>query len=274
MGRKEVYSLGLILIITGVLAAILGVFVYFKSKRVSELTLIYSNKVIETTPNEGVEMLYLDRPISHFVRYEVTMFNSGNRDITPADFAPEPELAFHFKDLQVVSETAGFASEGTVPHYQIESPEVVVYFETLKPNQHMTVEVLTGSHDSNTSAPICNSIVLGGGRVKLHHQVFDEADAYVRYRHLTKHTALMMCSFAAGVTGLVAGLYSKFQANVEGKAIGIEELFIRLFSVDSLPWLAVSMVSIIALLFSLECLKVIAPKFRRYKFEQLIQNRD
>lgn len=266
--------MGLMLIITVLLAAVLGAAVYYRRKRLNELTLIYSNKLIETSPQDGVEMLYLGKPMSHFVRYQITLFNSGNRDITPSHFAPEPELAFHFNNLQVVSEKAGFASEGTVPHYQIESPEVVVYFEKLKPNQHMTVEVLTGSHSSVLTPPVCNSVVRGGNKVKLHHQVFDEDDAHARYRHLTKHTALMMLSFALGATGLVAGLYSKFQAYVVGKQLSFEQLFIHFFSVDSLPWLAVSIASVIALLYSLECFKVVTPKFRRYKFEQLIQNRE
>ena len=264
----------LILIIIGVLVALLGASVYYKGKRANELTLIYSNRLIKSTPNEGVEMLYLGKPISHFVRYEITLFNSGHHDITPADFFPEPELAFHFNDLQVISQKAGFGSEGTVPHYQIESPEVVVYFERLKPNQHMTVEVLTGSHHDQLTPPVCDSVLRGGGQVKLHHQLFDQADAHKRYRHLTKHTALMMLSFVVGITGLFAGLYSKFQAYFVGKQISTEQQFIHLFSVESLPWLAVSIVSIIALLYSYECLKVIAPKFRYYKFEHLIQNRD
>ncbi|PWQ94239.1 hypothetical protein [Leucothrix arctica] len=264
----------LIIIIIGVLVAVFGASVYYKGKRTNELTLIYSNKLIESTANECVEMLYLGKPTSHFVRYEITLFNSGNRDITPSDFFPEPELAFHFNDLQVISEKAGFANEGTVPHYQIESPEVVVYFERLKPNQHMTVEVLTGSHHDQLTPPVCDSVLRGGHPVKLHHQLFDQADAHKRYRHLTKHTALMMLSFAIGTTGLFTGLYSKFQTYFVGKQISAEQQFIHFFSVDSLPWLAVSIVSIIALLYSYECLKVISPKFRRYKFEHLIQNRD
>lgn len=272
--QKRLYHLEFILIIIGLLAAVCGAAVYYKSKRLKELTLIYSHKLIEANPNEGVEMLYLGKPVSHFVRYEITVFNSGNRDIKQSDFSPEPELAFHFSDLQVISETAGFSSEGTVPHYQIESPEVVVYFERLKPNQHMTVEVVTGSHHSKITPPICNSSIVNGERVKLHHQVFDDTDSHIRYRHLTKHTALMMFSFALGVTGLLTGLYSKYQAYVVGKQLGFEQLFVHFFSVSSLPWLAVSIVSVIAIVFSFECMKVMKPKFTRYKFEQLIQNRD
>ena len=266
--------LELVLIIIGVLAAVYGASVYFKGKQKHELTLIYSNKLIKMNPNEGVEMLYLGKPISHFVRYEITLFNSGHREITPASFSPEPELAFHFQNMQVISQKAGFASEGTVPHYQIESPEVVVYFEHLKPNQHMTVEVLTGSHEGQFTPPICHTRLSDGGQVKLHQQVFDDTDNHARYRQLTKHTAVMMLSFAFGVTGLLAGLHSKFQAYFSGKQLAFEQQFVNVFSVNSLPWLAVSIVSIIALLFSVECLKVIAPKFRRYKFEQLIQNKE
>jgi len=267
--------LELTLIIAGVLIAIIGGTIYVKSGLMrKELTLIYSSKLIETKPNEGVEMLYLDKPISHFIRYEITLFNSGNRDIKPADFAPEPELAFHFNDAQVVSEKAGYASEGAVPHYQIESPEVVAYFEKLKPNQYMTVEIFTGSHSSKLTPPVCNAVVRHGSRVRLHEQVFDDSDNHARYRHLTKHTALMMLSFALGVSGLAAGLYSKYQTYFAGKELGFEQQFIQFLSIDSWMWIGISGVSIIALLFSIECLKVIAPKFRRYKFEHLIQNRE
>ena len=270
----EVYRLELIFIIIGLILVILGVSVYLKRGRKSELTLIYSNKLIETAPNEGVEMLYLGKPISHFIRYEITVFNSGHREIKPADFSPEPELAFHFNDLQVVSQKAGFASDGVVPYYQIESPEVVVYFESLKANQYMTVEVLTGSHHNNFTPPVCDSVLQDGGLIKLHQQDFDDNNAHIRYKHLRQHIGVMALSFTLGVAGLVAGLYSKYQAYIVEKQLGFGELFIRFFSIDSLTWLVISVLSITALLFSWECLKVIAPKFRRYKFEQLVQNRE
>ncbi|RVU83312.1 hypothetical protein EOL70_16410 [Leucothrix sargassi] len=263
--------MALFLIIITVLVVIAAVLAYINGKRRNELTLIYSNKLIETKPQKGVETLYLGKPISHFVRYEITIFNSGNRDIKPADFLPEPELAFHFNDLQVVSQVAGFSSEGVVPHYQIESPEVVVYFERLKPNEHMSVEVLTGSHSGKLSAPVFDSS-LKGGEVKLHHQVFDAADSHARYRQLTQHIAVMMGAFALGFTGLVAGLYSKFKSDVS--SVDIMQQVVQFFSVDSVWWIILPLLSLTALLFSFECLKVIAPKFRRYKFEQLVQNKD
>ena len=73
------------------------------------MTVIYSNRLLEAKHGQGVEMLYLGEPVSDLIRYDITVFNSGSKDIHSSDF--NAGLTVGFKNLGVVSQTAEFNTQ-------------------------------------------------------------------------------------------------------------------------------------------------------------------
>ena len=244
----------LISLAIGIAGFLFGLFMYFKSRSPQEITIIYANRLLESKSGQGVEMLYLGEPVSQLVRYDITVFNSGRKEVRTGDFKSDLQLGF--ENLGVVSQTAEFDSPSVKSHYETRSEEIEIGFEYMKPNDHMTFEVLTGGLSGALTAPVCYSRLRSGGIVKVHNQVFDEA------------------SLCVGIVLFSIVFYSKYQAYFAGKELALREQLAMLLKIESLTWFALLVVSLILLLFAYESAKAIAPKFRLYKFEQLIQNRE
>ena len=236
------------------------------------MTIIYSNRLLEAKHGQGVEMLYLGESVSQLVRYDVTVFNSGSKEIRLADF--KAGLTLGFENQGVVSQTAGFNTPYVNPHYAMNAETIDIQFETMKPNDYMTFEVLTGGQNSTLTAPLCESQLLKGPAVKIHKQGFDEKSRNTKYDGLVKHLSVAAAALGVGTLLLIVAFVSKYRAYFAGQELGLREQLAVLLSVESLPWFLLFVVAMILLFFAYESAKVIAPKFRRYKFEQLIQNRE
>ena len=269
---QQVPSLELISLAIGIAGFLFGLFMYFRNRSSQEITVIYSNRLLESKRGQGVEMLYLGEPVSHLVRYDITLFNSGSKGIRLGDF--KEGLTLGFDDLGVVSHTPGFVSEGAKPNYTINSEDIDIDFEYLKPNDHMTFEVLAGGLRGGLRPPLCESQLRNGGAVKVHEQLFDEETRNSKYDGLVKHLGIAAAALCTGIVLFIIAFFSKYQAYFAGKELAMREQLSVLFTVESLPWFFLFLVSMILLFFAYESAKVIAPKFRRYKFEQLIQNRE
>ena len=263
----ELFSL-----VIGITGFIFGLTMYLKNRSTQEMTVIYSNRLLEAKSGQGVEMLYLGEPVSHLIRYDVTVFNSGSKDVRPGDF--KSGLTVAFENLGVVSQTPRFDSPGVNSQYKINAEAIDIEFDLMKPNDHMTFEVLTGGLNGNLSAPLCPSQLNNDRLVKIHEQVFEEASRNSKYDGLVKHLGLALASLCAGIVLFGVAFFSKYQEFFAGKELAIREQLAVLLRVESLPWFLLFIVSMILLFFAYESAKVIAPKFRRYKFEQLIQNRE
>jgi len=264
--------LELVSIVIGVAGLAFGLYAYYRNRLIKELTVIYSNQLIEGQHKPGVEMLYLGKPISDFIRYQVTFFNSGSVDIRPEDF--KAPLKLGFDNLQVVSHTPIFASDAAKPEYQVSEQDVDVNFEVLKRNDHITFEVLTGSHSNTLTPPLCDAELIKGSPLKLHQQSFEPDSSNGKYLALTKHLALIVGTLLAGLTLLGISFYNKYQALLAGKEVSAHEQLNLLVSVNSLLWFVVFLISMVLIIFAYESAKVLSPKFRRYKFEQLVQNKN
>ncbi|MGB1311635.1 MAG: hypothetical protein ACPG47_10500 [Leucothrix sp.] len=262
----------LISLLIGVAGFLFGLFMYVKNRSSQEMTVIYANQLLEAKSGQGVEMLYLGEPVTHLIRYDMTVFNSGSKGIRLGDF--KSGLTLGFDNLGIVSQTAGFSSEGVKPEYTTDSDAIGIDFEFMKPNDHMTFEVLAGGLSGDLPPPICDSRLSNDKSVKIHQQAFDEETRNSKYDGLVKHLGVALVALCAGVVLFGIAFFSKYQAYFAGKELAFREQLAVLLSVDSLPWFLLFIVSMILLLFAYESAKVIAPKFRRYKFEQLIQNRE
>ena len=261
----------LISIIIGLAGFLFGVYAYYKNRESSELTVVYSNELIEGKQKPGVEMLYLGEPVSDFIRYEITLFNSGRGELRTADF--EKGVAVAFDKLQVVSHSPIFSSEGVNTEYQVSDQSVSINFGRLKRNNHMTFEVLTGAHNSDLNPPIINAELIRGKPLKLHQQRFEKEQGDEKYQVLVKYLGVVGLSAFVGTLLLIISVYGKYKALFVEQKIGLREQLNILLSVDSLLWFAVFLVSMVLLIFAYQSLKFLSPKFRRYKFEQLIQNK-
>lgn len=261
----------LISIIIGLAGFLFGAYAFYKNRAVKELTVIYSNQLIEGKHKPGVEMLYLGKPVSDFIRYQITLFNSGRGELRPVDF--EKSVVVGFENLQVVSHTPTFSSKGVKPEYKVNEENIDINFDRLKRNNHITFEILAGAHSQALNPPIVGAELIRGKPLNVHRQVFGKEASDKKYQALVKHLGVISMSFLAGLLLLLASFYSKYQAFLSGKEISLREQFNVLMSVDSLLWFAVFLVAMVLLIFSYESLKVLSPKFQRYKFEQLIQNK-
>jgi hypothetical protein len=245
---------------------------YFKNRSSQEMTVIYSNRLLEAKHGQGVEMLYLGQPVSDLIRYDITVFNSGSKEIHSSDF--NSGLTVGFKNLGVVSQTSGFNSPSVNPKYTTNAETIDIDFELMKPNDHMTFEVLAGGLNNKLTPPVCESQLLKGPAVKIHKQAFDEELRNSKYDGLVKHLGIATAALSAGVVLFAVAFFSKYQAYFADQEMAIREQLAVLLRIESLPWFFLFIVSMILLFFAYESIKVIAPKFRRYKFEQLIQNRE
>ncbi len=245
---------------------------YFKNRAAREMTVIYSNKLLEAKSGQGVEMLYLGEPVSHLIHYDITVFNSGSKDIRVGDF--KSGLTLGFEKLGVVSQTARFNSDGVNPQYETNAESVDINFEYMKPNDHMTFEVIAGGLSGDLTPPLCDSQLNNDKVVKIHEQVFDEETRNSKYDGLVKQLSVAVAALCVGTVLFFVAFYSKYKAFLADQELAIREQVGILLSVESLPWFFLFLVSMILLIFAYESAKVIAPKFRRYKFEQLIQNRE
>ena len=259
-------------LLIGIAGFLFGLFMYVKNKTTREMTVIYSNQLIEAKSGQGVEMLYLGEPVSHLIRYDITLFNSGSKGIRLSDF--KSGLKLGFENLGVVSQTAGFGSLGVQPKYTTNAEEIDIGFEFMKPNDHMSFEVLAGGLTGDLTPPVCDSQLGSDRALKIHEQVFDEETRNSKYDGLVKHLGVAAAALFVGIVALAVAFFSKYQAYFSGNTLDLREQLVVLLSVDSLPWFLLFVVSMILLFFAYESAKVVAPKFRRYKFEQLIQNRE
>ena len=257
--------------IIGLAGFLFGVYAYYKNRVTKELTAVYSSELIEGKQKPGVEMLYLGEPVSDFVRYEITLFNSGRSELRPVDF--QDGLAVSFDNLQVVSNHPTYASAGIEPDYQVGDQEIVIGFGRFSRNNHITFEVLTGAHSSDLNPPVIKAELINGKPIKLQYQTFEKEAGHKKYQALVKHLSLIGGAFGVGLILLIISFYSKYNELLAGRDIGLREQLNILLSVNSLLWFSVFLVSLTLLLFSYESLLVLSPKFRRYKFEQLIQNK-
>ena len=261
----------LISIIIGLAGFLFGAYAYYKNRVTKELTVVYSSELIEGKQKPGVEMLYLGKPVSDFIRYKITLFNSGSGMIRPVDL--QDGLAVHFDNLHVVSNHPSYSSEGVDPQYKVNDQDINIEFGRLKRNNHITFEVLTGAHSGELISPVITAELINGKSIKLHQQSFEKEPDHKKYQALVKHLGVIGAAFGVGLILLITSFYSKYNELLAGKNIELREQLNILFSVNSLLWFFAFLVSLTLLLFSYESLRVLSPKFRRYKFEQLIQNK-
>lgn len=259
-------------LVIGIAGFLFGLFMYLKNRSSREMTVIYSNKVLEAKSGQGVEMMYLGEPVTDLIHYDVTVFNSGSQEIRLGDFKSGLQLAF--EDMGIVSQTPGFSTPSVKPQYKVSPENIEIEFDFMQPNDHMTFEVLAGGRGGNLTPPVCDSQLIDDRVVKIHQQTFDEASRNSKYDGLVKHLGVAVAALCAGVALFGVSFFSKYQAYFAGKELEIREQLAVLLRVESLPWFFLFIVSMILLFFAYETAKVIAPKFRRYKFEQLIQNRE
>lgn len=262
----------LISLLIGIAGFLFGLFMYFKNRSSREITVIYANQLLEAQSGQGVEMLYLGEPVSHLARYDITVFNSGSGNVRTSDF--KSGLTVGFENLGVVSQTEGFNSAGVNPQYEVGAESIDIDFEYMKPNDYMTFEVLTGGLSANLNAPVCDSQLQLGKPVKIHEQAFDDASRNSKYDGLVKQLGVAFAALCTGAVLFGVALFSKYQAHLAGQELMFREQLAVLLSVKSLPWFFLFLISLILLFFAYETAKVISPKFRRYKFEQLIHNRE
>ena len=262
----------LISLVIGFAGFCFGLFMYFKNRSSQEMTVIYSNRLLEAKHGQGVEMLYLGEPVSDLIRYDITVFNSGSKDIHSSDF--NAGLTVGFKNLGVVSQTAEFNTPSVNPNYTVNAETIDIDFELMKPNDHMTFEVLAGGQSGNLTPPVCESQLLKGPAVKIHKQAFEEESRNSKYDGLVKHLGVAAAALSGGVLLFIIAFFSKYQAYIADQELAIRQQLAVLLRVESLPWFFLFIISMILLFFAYESIKVVAPKFRRYKFEQLIQNRE
>ncbi len=260
----------LISIIIGLAGFLFGAYAFYKNRAVKELTVIYSNQLIEGKSKPGVEMLYLGEPVSDFMRYEITLFNSGKGVLRPVDF--KKPLAVSFENLQIVSQHPHFSSDGVEPEFQVSEQEIGVDFKRLRRNDYIRFEVLTGAHSKALTPPLVQNELFSGKPLKVHQQVFDEESNNKRYQALVRHLAAIGGAFFVGVLLLAASFYSKYQVLFVDNSLALRDQMEILLRIESLPWFGVFILALILLAFAYESLKVLSAKFRRYKFEQFIQN--
>ena len=234
--------------------------------------MIYSNKVLEAKGGQGVEMMYLGEPVTDLIHYDVTLFNSGSKEIRLGDF--KSGLQLEFEDLGIVSQTPGFSTTGVKPQYKVSPEKIDIAFESLRPNDHMMFEVLAGGRSGKLTPPVCASQFGNARSVRIHQQDFDEASRNSKYDGLVKQLGVAFAALCAGIMLFGVSFFSKYQAYFAGKELAMREQLAVLLRVESLPWFLLFIISMILLFFAYESAKVIAPKFRHYKFEQLIQNRE
>lgn len=244
---------------------------YFKNKSAKELTIIYSNRRIDMKSGQGVEMLYLDEPISQLIHYDITLFNSGKEVISYGDF--ESGLTLAFENLGLVSQAPGYESPGVGAEYRANTEDLDIAFDVMRPNDHMMFEVLMGGRSSELTAPLCES-TFSGSPLKIHQQAFTESQRNSKYEGLVKQLSLSAAALCVGLVLLVISFISKYQAYLAEGGLSFKEQLAVLLRVESLPWFLIFVVAATLLFFAIESAKVITPKFKRYKFEQLIQNRE
>ena len=261
----------LISIIIGLAGFLFGAYAYYKNRATKELTVIYSSELIEGKQKPGVEMLYLGKPISDFVRYEITLFNSGRGELRPVDF--QKGIAVRFDNLQVVSNHQTYASKGIEADYQVNDHDINIGFGRFKRNNHITFEVLAGAHSRDLNPPVVSAELINGKPIKLHHQSFEQEVSDQKYQALVKHLGIICGAFIIGLILLITSFYSKYSELLAGADIDLREQLNVLLSVNSLLWFFAFLVSMVLLIFSYESLRVLSPKFQRYKFEQLVQNK-
>jgi len=263
----ELFSL-----VIGIAGFLFGLFMYLKNRSSREMTVIYSNHLLKAKSGQGVEMLYLGEPVTDLIRYDITVFNSGSKEIRLGDF--KSGLKLGFENMGIVSQTPGFGSPNVNPKYTVNPEDIAIEFDFMRPNDHMMFEVLAGGRSTDLTPPVCDSQLSNNRIVKIHEQVFDEASRNSKYDGLVKHLGVAMVALCAGIVLFGVAFFSKYQAFFAGKELAMREQLAVLLRVESLPWFFLFIVSMILLFFAYESVKVIAPKFRRYKFEQLIQNRE
>lgn len=261
----------LISIIIGLAGFLFGIYAFYKNRAVKELTVIYANELIEGKHKPGVEMLYLGEPVSDFVRYEITLFNSGKGVLHPRDF--REALAIGFENRQIVSQHITFASEGTEPTFRVNEQSVEVDFNALKRNQYIRFDVLTGAHSRELNPPVIEAELVQGKPLYLHQQAFDKEENYKKYQALVRHLGIIAAAFFAGLVMMLAASFTKYQALAAKGDTGLREQLDLILRVNSPLWFAVFVLALVLLIFAYESTKVLSPKFRRYKFEQLIQNK-
>lgn len=261
----------LISIIFGIAGFIFGAYAYYKNRVTKELTVIYSSELIEGKQKPGVEMLYLGKPISDFLRYQITLFNSGRGDLRPVDL--QDGLAVGFDNMQIVSNHLTYSNDGDEASFQLKDHDINVDFTRIKPNNHVTFEVLVGGHTKQITPPTVDARLVSGKPIKLHTQTFKQTESDQMYKALVKHLGLISGAFIVGLLLLIMSFSSKYNQLIAGREIELREQLNILLSVNSLLWFFVFITSLVLLLFSYESLKVLSSKFLHYKFEQLVQNR-
>lgn len=261
----------LISIIFGVAGFLFGAYAFYKNRVTKELTVIYSSELIEGKKKPGVEMLYLGKPISDFLRYQITLFNSGRGDLQAGDF--QDELTISFDNLQVVSNHLIYSDNEDEPRFNLKDHDISVEFVRIKPNNHVTFEVLVGGHTNHLAPPVVDAKLLNGKPIKLHQQVFRESEGDQKYKALVKHLGLISGAFLAGLVLLILSFLNKYNELLVGREFELREQLNILLSVNSLLWFSVFVISLVLLIFSYESLKVLSSKFQQYKFEQLVQNK-
>lgn len=261
----------LISIIIGLSGFLFGIYAYYKNREVSELTIVYSNELIEGKQKSGVEMLYLGEPVSDFIRYDITLFNSGRGTLKPEDF--KGAITFDFDSLQVVSQTPIFSTEDANPDYQVNEKNISVNFEKLKQNDHISFETLTGGHGVILKPPVVNAELRRGKSLKIYQQRFEKEPSNEKYQRFLKYLCLVGGVTSVGLLLFFISAYEKYKVLLEKGVTGFREQLNILLSINSLLWFSVFLISLVLLIFAYQSLKFLGPKFRRCKFEQLIQNK-
>lgn len=256
-------------IIIGVAGFLFGIYAYLKNRSVKALTVIYSNTLIEANSPSGVELVFLETPVSHFIRYQITLFNHGNKTLYPQDFR-EP-LKLEFKDMELVSHTEQFSSDEVNPIFVEKAHDLVINFDHIAPNQHITFEVLAGTHSAKLLPPVCNAEIIEGESIALHEQVFFEEENR-HYQALSSHLGMVLGSGLLGLVLLIIAGFSKYQSLLAVQSAPIITQLELLCRVESTPMFLVFLVALVLLFYAYETAKVLKPKLRRYKFEQFIQH--
>ncbi|WP_022950228.1 hypothetical protein [Leucothrix mucor] len=256
-------------IIIGVAGFLFGIYAYLKNRSVKALTVIYSNTLIEANSPAGVELVFLETPVSHFIRYQITLFNHGNKTLYPQDFREPFKLGF--ENMELVSHTEQFASEDVNPVFVEKAHDLVVNFDHIAPNQHITFEVLAGTHSAKLLPPVCKAEILEGQPIAFHQQVFFEEDNR-HYQALSSHLGMVLGSGLIGLVLLIIAGFSKYESLAAVQSAAIITKLELLCRVESVPMFMVFMVSLVLLFYAYEAAKVLKPKLRRYKFEQFIQH--
>ena len=256
-------------IIIGVAGFLFGIYAYLKNRSVKALTVIYTNTLIEANNPSGVELVYLETPVSHVIRYEITLFNHGNKTLYPQDFR-EP-LKIGFENMELVSHTEQFSSEGVNPVFVEKAHDLVINFDHLSRNQHITFEVLAGTNSPKLLPPVCTAEIIEGQPITFHQQGF-LGESNLHYQALSRHLGMVLAAGGAGLVLLLIAAFSKYQSMAAVQSATPITQLERLFRVESVPMFLVFMVALVLLFYAYETAKVLKPKLRRYKFEQFIQH--